>query len=211
MPGVDWLGQTGAASRLAPVGARLGTGVRRQRSRQARRPSRPPLPSPTPAAGAHARRRPGRNCGTGRRSGRWVVPAGTWVTRGDVTTAGRAGVGELAAVCPTSPIVPRGVASRPPPPPRVPPRCNSKGVRVARARSNRSPAGAWKAEARRAVAPPPGSRLGCAGWRASGRARATYAVCIAGRAGRGRARASRLGSAQRRFRPVLSCSSLVLD
>lgn len=115
-----WAG-TGAASRLAPVGARLGTGVRRQRSRQARRPSRPPLPSPTPAAGAHARRHPGRSCGTGRRSGRWVVPAGTWVTRGDVTAAGRAGVGERAAVCPTSPIVPRGVASRPPPPPpRVP-------------------------------------------------------------------------------------------
>lgn len=163
-----WAG-TGAASRLAPVGARLGTGVRRQRSLQARRPSRPPLPSPTPAAGAHARRRPGRSCGTGRRSGRWIVPSrylGDPRGRDSGGTGGGRGarrrLPDLAHCSPRRRFPAAAAAPGPL-------RCNSKGVRVARARSNRSPAGAWKAEARRAVAPPPGSRLGCAGERAGAR------------------------------------------
>lgn len=74
-------------------------------------------------------------------------------------------------------------------------RRNCKGVRVARARSNRSPAGACKAEAPQRARPAPRQQA-----RLRGRERerrATYAVCIAGRAGGGGgARAGRLGSAR---------------
>lgn len=135
-------------------------------------PPTPPLPSPTTAAGAHARRRPGRSCGTGRPSGRWVVP-GRYLGDPRGRDSGGTGGGRGArrrlpdlAHCSPRRRFPAAAAAAP-----GPPRWNSKGVRVAQARSNRSPAGAWKAEARRAMAPPPGSRLGCAGWRAGGRAR----------------------------------------
>lgn len=115
--GRDWWGEPAragwgeAGNRRAPVKVPPGP---------APQPPTPPLPSPTP--GAHARRRPGRCCGTRRRSGSWVVP-GRYLgdPRGDVTAAGQAGVQGSAppSARPTSPIVPRGVASRPPPP-RVP-------------------------------------------------------------------------------------------
>lgn len=74
-----------------------------------------------------------------------------------------------------------------------------KGVRVARARSNRSPAGACKAEALRRPGPapsPPARRQQARVCERECERRATYAVCIAGRAGGGGARAGRLGSAR---------------
>lgn len=73
-----------------------------------------------------------------------------------------------------------------------------KGVRVARARSNRSPAGACKAEALRRAGPAPVSpgRQQARLRERERERRATYAVCIAGRAGGGGARAGRLGSAR---------------
>lgn len=121
MPGVDWLGQglvRRAGSRRLGRGwepACAGKGPSRPGA-PAAHPSPPPRPRPAPTRAAALAAAVGPGGGPGAGSSR----AGTWVTRGDVTAAGRAGVGERAAVCPTSPIVPRGVASRPPPPPRVP-------------------------------------------------------------------------------------------
>lgn len=122
---------------------------------------------------------------------------------GKVTRTSKAGfgggLGEYSLSPPPPPLFPHHQAFaslRRPRPHFLCRKC--KGVRVARARSNRSPAGACKAEALRRAGPAPlspGRQQARLRERECER-RATYAVCIAGRAGGGGARAGRLGSAR---------------
>lgn len=88
--------------------------------------------------------------------------AGTWEPRGRGGVAARAWGEESAAICPASPIVPRGVAS---PPPQLPPPPRAHGERCQGGPSQIEPVPGWGVESgsaeRRGPAPGP-SRLGCA-------------------------------------------------
>lgn len=123
MPGADWLGQGlvgRAGSRRLGRGwepACAGKGPSRPGA-PAAHPSPPPRPRPAPTRAAALAAAVGPGGGRGAGSSR----AGTWVTReGTRQRRDRRGCRGSAppSARPTSPIVPRGVASRPPPP-RVP-------------------------------------------------------------------------------------------